>query len=394
MRPTLIHFVETKLALAAVLLGLLCGGVTYELYVQLDASQSTAEALLQANVRARHLTEALSTLQDAEIGQRGFLLTGRADYLEPYDRALKLANINCVKLRTDYADAGLATAAVTSITAKAHAMLAELRGSVEVRRRDGLEAAVKVMLQGTSKRVMDEIRDEVRRLLETEQATIDRNVLHGQSATERNVKLSLGVTCVAVVPLAFCLLLAIRDARRGRRESTHLAHESSHDALTGLLNRSALLTHLDRALGQRPEAVGLLYLDLNGFKPINDELGHAMGDRVLVEVSNRLRTTVHPGDAVARIGGDEFVIVADGCPGRAVLDSLAARVEAVMRDISLPELKGRRIDASVGTAFSAENGAGASSLIAAADAAMYARKVLMKHSSPAQPKLRLVSMPA
>ena len=88
MRPTLIHFVETKLALAAVLLGLLCGGVTYELYVQLDASQSTAEALLQANVRARHLTEALSTLQDAEIGQRGFLLTGRADYLEPYDLSL------------------------------------------------------------------------------------------------------------------------------------------------------------------------------------------------------------------------------------------------------------------------------------------------------------------
>lgn len=394
MRSTLIHYVETKLALAAVLLGLLCGGATYGLYMQLDASRSTAEALLQANVHARHLTEALSTLQDAETGQRGFLLTGRADYLEPYDRALKLTDRNFAKLRMDYADADLAGASVASIAAKAHAKLAELRETVEARRRDGFEAALNIVLQGAGKRVMDEIRAEVRLLLETEQATIDRNALRAQSATERNVKLSLAAACLAVIPIGFCLLLAIRDARRGRRETAHLAHESSHDALTGLLNRPALLARLDKALDQRPEAVGLLYLDLNGFKPINDEFGHAMGDRVLEEVANRLRTAMRPGDAVARFGGDEFVIVADGCPYRAVLDALAARVEAAIEGINLPELKGRRISASVGTAFSAEAGVKASSLTAAADTAMYARKIQMKLSTTSQAKLRLVSTSA
>jgi diguanylate cyclase (GGDEF)-like protein len=91
-----------------------------------------------------------------------------------------------------------------------------------------------------------------------------------------------------------------------------LRHLSQHDTLTGLANRAALRARLRRALAGadrdlRPMAV--IFLDLDGFKPINDRLGHAVGDAVLVQVADRLRTVVRQGDTIARFGGDEFVVV-------------------------------------------------------------------------------------
>ena len=151
-----------------------------------------------------------------------------------------------------------------------------------------------------------------------------------------------------------------------------------------MLNRVELLSRLEEALAQRPGAVGVLYLDLNGFKAINDELGHAMGDRVLIEVAYRLRATMRPGDTAARLGGDEFVILVEDCSDRSALDVLAARVEAALESISLPGLQQHRIGGSVGSAFSAEDGTSAASLIAAADTAMYARKMHMRRAKPVQ----------
>ncbi|SFG47314.1 diguanylate cyclase domain-containing protein [Methylobacterium gossipiicola] len=382
--PSFVHYLEAKIALVAILLAVLCGVGSYGLYVQLDTSQTATETLLRANVRARRLTEALSVLQDAETGQRGFLLTGRTDYLEPYDRALQMVDRTFANLQAEYVGSNLGMVTVISITEKAHVRIALLRKTVEVRRQQGFEPALQLVVKENGKRVMDNIRQEMRHLLEAEQTIIDRNLLRTRSIAERNVGLWLGAACVVMPPIAFCLLLAVRDARRGRRQSVHLSHVSSHDALTGLLNRVELLSRLEEALAQRPGAVGVLYLDLNGFKAINDELGHAMGDRVLMEVAYRLRATMRPGDTAARLGGDEFVILVEDCSDRSALDVLAARVEAALESISLPGLQQHRIGGSVGSAFSAEDGTSAASLIAAADTAMYARKMHMRRAKPVQ----------
>jgi diguanylate cyclase (GGDEF)-like protein len=103
------------------------------------------------------------------------------------------------------------------------------------------------------------------------------------------------------------------DVAMARRAEAHLAELAMRDALTGLRNRRYLTENLERALQERhrPDAVSLLFVDLDGFKAINDTYGHDTGDAVIVEVARRLVTNSRSADAVARLGGDEFVIVCE-----------------------------------------------------------------------------------
>src|SRR5262249_48454549 len=113
---------------------------------------------------------------------------------------------------------------------------------------------------------------------------------------------------VAALPLLMVPLVAVH---RSARLPSEREHEALHDALTALPNRSSRLLRLqpaDAGLGQVPVAVMLV--DLDHFKEINDTLGHYAGDRLLVEVSNRLRGALRAGDFIARLGGDEFAILA------------------------------------------------------------------------------------
>jgi diguanylate cyclase (GGDEF)-like protein len=156
-----------------------------------------------------------------------------------------------------------------------------------------------------------------------------------------------------------------------RERSQHLA---LHDSLTGLLNRAGLageLTTVDAARG----AVTVLYLDLDGFKTVNDALGHPAGDLLLVAVADRLRTCTRKGDIVARLGGDEFVIVASGLP-----QYEAARVaERIVQHIaSRPFTLGSngmaRVGVSVGFACAPDDGVTLDELTRKADIALYDAK--------------------
>ena len=112
-------------------------------------------------------------------------------------------------------------------------------------------------------------------------------------------------------------------------EQLALAHRALHDPLTGVANRVLLsdrLTHAMSRLDRSRRPLMVAYVDLDRFKAINDKLGHDMGDAVLVEVASRLTVSVRPGDTVARIGGDEFVILCPDLPDASLADDLAQRL--------------------------------------------------------------------
>ena len=162
------------------------------------------------------------------------------------------------------------------------------------------------------------------------------------------------------------------------RAEEQLLHLSTHDGLTGLLNRSALLEQLDLAVAHAgSRAVAVLFLDLDGFKAVNDTHGHAVGDRVLAEVAGRLRSALRTGDLLARHGGDEFVaVLLDLDPLDA--ERVVVRAAGDLQDaLGRPVTVGGRVlplGASVGTALLARDGSTGSELLRAADGAMYRAK--------------------
>ncbi|MHB8690626.1 MAG: putative bifunctional diguanylate cyclase/phosphodiesterase [Solirubrobacteraceae bacterium] len=173
------------------------------------------------------------------------------------------------------------------------------------------------------------------------------------------------------------LLVSLREVTHEHRQLRELEHRALHDRLTGLPNRELIVDRLQQALTRQARegrAVGVIFVDLDGFKDVNDRYGHAAGDLVLIEVGNRLQRAARHADTVGRLGGDEYLVVCDGLGDSAVLDAICARMEhALDRPIELDK-QAITPYASLGAAFVQNPAASANQVIERADALMYQAK--------------------
>jgi diguanylate cyclase (GGDEF)-like protein len=180
----------------------------------------------------------------------------------------------------------------------------------------------------------------------------------------------------------FLRVLALRlnaihhQAERVARERDTALSMAQTDPLTGLLNRRGLREAIDRALPSAgpSRVLALFMIDLDGFKAVNDQHGHEVGDELLVVLAARLRASLPPGAVAARLGGDEFVLLLPDLPDEAKAQQLGEHLAAALRE-PLP-VRGLRLQvgASVGCALAPRDGQDASALLKQADAAMYAGK--------------------
>jgi diguanylate cyclase (GGDEF)-like protein len=163
---------------------------------------------------------------------------------------------------------------------------------------------------------------------------------------------------------------------RGREAFDALQHQALHDPLTGLPNRTLFHQRLEAAIragDQAGTSVGVVFVDVDRFKVVNDSLGHRIGDELLVEIAARLRTTVRTEDAVARFGGDEFVVLLDALDGPEAAAAAAARLLEAFEAPFLLDGREHRLSASAGLVVAGVD-ADADTLVRDADAAMYQAK--------------------
>ncbi len=178
-------------------------------------------------------------------------------------------------------------------------------------------------------------------------------------------------------------VLSFRDAVEKRRLAERLVHQATHDPLTELPNRILYNERLERALLEAKESgsvVALLFLDVDGFKKVNDTLGHSTGDRVLVLIGERLRRAVRAADTLARLGGDEFAVVLPGLRSRQDALPVVHKIMAIFREPLVVALGEVSLSVSIGIALYPEDSGDGRALVRAADAAMYEAKAAGKDS--------------
>lgn len=188
------------------------------------------------------------------------------------------------------------------------------------------------------------------------------------------------ISSVNYLAVMIVVLVYERTNARLRRERDEererLAHFALHDELTSLANRRYFHQRLEQACARSDRGghqIAVLYIDLDGFKGINDALGHRCGDAALVAIATRLKAVLRRQDLVARLGGDEFAIIIDPAGSHAEIDHFCARLRSVISEPLPVEAGNLRVGASIGVAIYAGN-SDADYLLSQADAAMYVQK--------------------
>jgi diguanylate cyclase (GGDEF)-like protein len=170
----------------------------------------------------------------------------------------------------------------------------------------------------------------------------------------------------------------LEDISDRKRDEEELVHRALHDGLTGLPNRELFLDRLRLAIEEpeRPSASGtaVIFLDLDGFKRVNDSLGHDAGDRLLIAVAARLNEGLRPGDTAARFGGDEFVVIAASVASLDQATQLAVRLGRSIEEPFPLDGESIVITVSIGVSMTSDLDAFAEDMVRSADAAMFEAK--------------------
>ena len=175
------------------------------------------------------------------------------------------------------------------------------------------------------------------------------------------------------------MIMTVTDISHHTEEQERLAHLANHDALTGLVNRRALFDRLAlevRHARRSGKILSLFFLDLNNFKPVNDEFGHAIGDRLLTKVAQRLLENTRDTDTVARFGGDEFVVIFTEASGTEEVKSFARKLKQVFATPFLIDETKIPVQCSQGYACFPEEANSVSELLELADKRMYEQKTV------------------
>ncbi|MCZ7564665.1 MAG: EAL domain-containing protein [Burkholderiales bacterium] len=312
-----------------------------------------------------------------EDARRRYILSGKLDHLHQAVERLSASLEHTQRLRTLGSDGQREIAQIDRMALLLSNEAQSLRALIETHQARGRPAAIRAIREAAPAEQFAQID----RLLASLTAAEADGMRQRSEASKHRAALHIVTSWVAngfnVGLLALIMYLAYREVRERRASELLLRFNATHDSLTNLMNRHALAERVNLALaraGANSSKVGLLFLDLDRFKHINDTLGHEIGDLVLQEVAARLLRCVRKSDFVARQGGDEFVALIEDIADQAVLARIA---ETMLTEVARPILirdREFRVTASIGISSFPDHGGDLQVLLKNADIAMYRAK--------------------
>jgi len=361
----------------------------------------------------------LSSMSDAETGQRGYLLTGDITYLEPYHRASVESQVMINELLEKTLDNEEQQTHLKIIQKNVNKKFDELQNTIDLKQNGELKKALDIVESNVGKEVMDTIRVELSTFIHHENILLEKR--KGDFRESRAILTTLLIIEMMVfIFLAFItfffvhgslfnplklLLSSTAKMEKGEKQdisallpndemgyllsrfykmsnnvlekTESLNYQATHDELTGLRNRVDIHNEINNAimyLENTNRKIGIIFIDLNKFKPLNDSLGHDAGDFILKETAERLMATVRSNDVVFRYGGDEFVIVVKRFDNFSQLENLAKKILSNFK--STVQFRGNTIEISLsmGIAISPDDSISSDEILNYADIAMYEAK--------------------
>lgn len=366
-----------------------------------------------------HSERLLSSMKDAETGQRGYLLTQEVTYLEPYYTGVSKAQRTLEILRELTKDNDRQQVALDHISESMALKFDELALTIELVEYDNLSQALRVVKEDRGKMYMDALRLDLKEFTNIEFLLLEKrkgDFKENRSQLVTLIKMQIVLLVFLAIATIFfikrnlfdplnLLLLSTQKMQQGEKldisdvveknemgdllsafykmnevvheKTEELSYKAHHDELTGLKNRSMVNDDLEYALQHAKRThskVAIYFIDLNKFKDINDTLGHDVGDEVLIKTSQLLVKAVRRRDGVYRLGGDEFLIIGQEIAQDSGVKRLSSKL---LEQFSAPVIIGTEpmeISLSIGVSVYPDHATNGEELIKFSDIAMYEAK--------------------
>lgn len=329
----------------------------------------------------RYRIVALSNaITDAESGQRGYLITNNVTFLDTYDDGKIAAEKyfeQILSLDNKFPEISPIILEVKNLMKSKFDLMNK---GIQVQMQAGSYASHLTLQKDHSKLIMSKIKAEL--------ANADALLYDKRQQYEKGIKQKIEASIIGGVVLVISIYaILVRSYKRtlglfervveGQLEVNRLNHQATHDSLTGVPNRRAFEAHVRKMHAKARRAskkYAVLYMDLDGFKEVNDTYGHTVGDKLLVQVTKQFLYAIREYDYIARLGGDEFALVVDYFETKQELAQLALRIIDILEPPILIEGKLIKIGVSIGIAIYPEDAKDIVSLLGIADSAMYLAK--------------------
>lgn len=330
----------------------------------------------------------MNTIVSAETGLRGYLLTGSVQFLEPYNRSAKDTALLFSQIKSREKDFTEFTPILITLDKLIDEKFSAIESTLQVQLTAGSYSPHLKFSTGASKVLTDEISNEVNKLDKTLRDENDR-IEVTLSLTINRLKLASLVVVFLIISILLVNYKRTISLFEHASSSQELAEEfgylAMHDALTHLPNRRSFEQYLKKSIsqaGRNKQKIGLLYMDLDGFKLINDQFGHDAGDDALIGAVAKINHVLRDSDFIARVGGDEFALVAHNFNDASELLILANRIILALKEPVIP-IAGTDIfmGISIGVAIYPDQVKNIKTLISAADEAMYKAKATGKNQA-------------